>query len=768
MKNTAGLPFYRATGMFFYSVRKELIIMLAAFLLSSCAPADGLLPFSVCLSGIKVKPKQSVFLAVGSLLAALTREFSVFSLAVYCIPIMLYLFFVQFLRVKERFTLFWRSAALVICGVIGLLCCPKLLLYDIIMALLSIAAGCAVLPILDGALQAASLSRKKTALTRSEIICLFAMASAAVLSIPNKDLLGINTVQSAILLVAGLMAVSMPDGLATAFTGICAVMLAVKRESPEILITLIVCSVLAGGLKSMGRFSAVTGFLLGDLLMSVCFRQSGLILSLQTVLLGSAAVLLLNKRRLYDLKGLGGSIMVATASEKRLASRSIAHNAQKLKRNAAVFESLCNIFRESTVSKRQRRAELCAGAASRICSVCDQYDYCWKMRYSDTYSDFKELAGLITVAGSISPYDVSDEFKSRCKDWIGVLLDMNNANAAPEKSLPDQGNAIMARQCRSIADMLYSMAEDTGQAVFDHEAEERISDVLCRNGFIAKDVVCAQGDGLSITLALKGCNGDKPCLKFLPRLLKEATGIPLVLNSRNCNLPGGGCSCCFEPRPALKAVCHAACKVKDGQSVCGDSFSLLELPGGKYLAAISDGMGSGAEAARESENAMALLETVFMGQMEPNVAYQTVNELLQLRKKNSESFSTLDALVIDLFNGICSWGKIGAAPGYVMRSGRVQAVQGNSLPLGVVSKINPSISQRTVKAGDVLVLVSDGVYDALVDMHNDGISDFLPTVKDDDAKHIAAELVRQALKKRGGNAMDDMTAIAIRICLSAS
>ena len=160
---------------------------------------------------------------------------------------------------------------------------------------------------------------------------------------------------------------------------------------------------------------------------------------------------------------------------------------------------------------------------------------------------------------------------------------------------------------------------------------------------------------------------------------------------------------------------------------------------------------------------MALLETLCLGRMDVRQAYDTVNELLQLRKKSAESYSTMDACVLDLTQGICSWGKIGAVPGYLVRAGRVQAVSGNSLPLGIVSDPGPSITDRLIKDGDLLLLLSDGVYDALVNPCQDEIELILPRIYDKDVNIVAGELVKSALKKNGGHARDDMTVIAIRI-----
>ena len=347
-----------------------------------------------------------------------------------------------------------------------------------------------------------------------------------------------------------------------------------------------------------------------------------------------------------------------------------------------------------------------------------------------------------------------------------MLLDMNAQNALPgEQSHEQKGNMMMSRQCRSIADLLTDLVNQRNTVQYDFDAEERLSAVLCENGIGAKDIVCRCNKGglESVSLSLSACRGDKPCLNLLPELLKRAFNCDFACDERNCSLENGGCSCVFTPVPRLSARCHAACKIKNGQNVCGDSFSLMPLPGGKYLAALSDGMGSGSQAACESENAVALLETLCLGRMEVRQAYDTVNELLQLRRKSAEVFSTMDACILDLSRGICSWGKIGAVPGYLVRSGRVTTVTGSALPLGVLSDPEPSISDRVIKEGDLLVLLSDGIYDALTDSCQDGIALMLPELCRGDVSFIAGELVRRALAKSDGTARDDMTAIAIRI-----
>lgn len=766
MKKTGHIPRIYALRSLAALLARPVILTALGGLLGGCSPAESLYPFYLCVAGVNVGREGAVFLAAGSIIASLIREFSVFTFTAYCVPIVLYLAFTCLLRAKKQDKTWLRMAVLVLCGGVGLLLSYEARMYDIIMLILSIAGSCALVPILDSAANAILQAKKRKMLTKGELACIATLLCGAVISLPDTEVLGISPLVLVFLMVCGLLALAIPEGMSIAFAGMCAVIFLIKKMDTEMCVTLLVCVIMADLLRGLGRFSAVAGFLIANVLLSLAFRANGLIIPLQTVLLGGLPTLVLKKKQIYALKGIGGTMMISTSSEKLLATRCVAQTAEKLQSGAAVFQELGSIFKEGLPNKRARRKELCAGAASRVCSKCDGYDYCWKMRYSDTYSDFKELASMITVAGSLSPYDVNGDFKARCKDWIGVLLDMNNANAMPVKE-DNKGNAIMAKQCQSLANMLQALADDTKQACYDHDAEQRITSALMENGFLTRDVVCVINDGapVMVKIVMQSCKGDKPCTG-IAAILRRCLGIRFSLNAKQCSLPSRGCSMEFLPVPPLKALCHASCKIKDGQSVCGDSFSLLELPRGRYLAAISDGMGSGAEAASESENAVALLETLCLGQMDLRCAYDTVNQLLQLRQKNPESYSTMDACVLDLAGGYCSWGKIGAVPGYVMRSGRVQEISGGSLPMGILNNIDPSITDRVIKAGDVLLLVSDGVYDVMVDDCNDGIAETLCQMKESMPSDISAEIVRRAVKKCGGSARDDMTAIAIRIVAS--
>ena len=82
-------------------------------------------------------------------------------------------------------------------------------------------------------------------------------------------------------------------------------------------------------------------------------------------------------------------------------------------------------------------------------------------------------------------------------------------------------------------------------------------------------------------------------------------------------------------------------------------------------------------------------------------------------KGEADLFSTVDLCKIDLYNGKASFFKIGAAASFLKRDGEVKCFSAHSLPVGVGN--NPEIEQEemTLKNGDFVVMVTDGVLEYL-------------------------------------------------------
>ena len=197
-----------------------------------------------------------------------------------------------------------------------------------------------------------------------------------------------------------------------------------------------------------------------------------------------------------------------------------------------------------------------------------------------------------------------------------------------------------------------------------------------------------------------------------------------------------------------------------------DSLSQIELYTAGYQSRQGyqqfnkyDGAGSGKRAQAKSESALDLLEAFSDTGIKRNEMFKTMNRLL-LSKCNPEEYSTMDVTELDLDSGMLYWTKIGAVPGYILRQGKVEKVQSDALPIGIVTRINPTTTKKLLQKDDIIVLVSDGIYDGLCKGNDDAISLMLPVLNSSDPKIIAEKIMKKA--RSSGND-DDMTVMVLKI-----
>jgi stage II sporulation protein E len=205
----------------------------------------------------------------------------------------------------------------------------------------------------------------------------------------------------------------------------------------------------------------------------------------------------------------------------------------------------------------------------------------------------------------------------------------------------------------------------------------------------------------------------------------------------------------------------ARCKKSD-QEISGDSFSCMNLENGTSLLSISDGMGSGNEAYKESKMLMNLLEELIEAGFCEETAIRLIHSVL-MEHPEQQSFSTLDVSVVNLYTGLLRMVKIGGAATFIKHGNVVETIQSQTLPMGVTEQADISAVERKLTDGDLIIMMSDGVLE--------GLQDRLPfeaDVPEQMAQIIAAqgntnlkEMASALLKKAGGkeHARDDKTVL---------
>lgn len=154
----------------------------------------------------------------------------------------------------------------------------------------------------------------------------------------------------------------------------------------------------------------------------------------------------------------------------------------------------------------------------------------------------------------------------------------------------------------------------------------------------------------------------------------------------------------------------AAALPRPGLSVSGDSLRCRLLPGDRLALAVSDGMGSGGSAAVASASAVEHLLANLAAGLSAEAALRQTNEHL-LGDSAAERFATLELVIAHLRTGTGEWYAMGAPPGLLVHARGVREWGGGGLPAGILSGPEIRSGRTRLRAGDVLVLLSDGLLD---------------------------------------------------------
>ena len=175
---------------------------------------------------------------------------------------------------------------------------------------------------------------------------------------------------------------------------------------------------------------------------------------------------------------------------------------------------------------------------------------------------------------------------------------------------------------------------------------------------------------------------------------------------------------------------------------------------------LCDGMGTGRPAAVDGRMAAKLTAQLLRAGFAAESAARLVNVALNLKSADRESGATLDLLTVDLYTGRAGLFKAGAAPSFVVRGGTPYALEGNSLPMGVVDTLVGRSTAFSLDSGDWVVLVSDGV---LTDGSEWLLQQLQLCAKLDHTPDRAAETIADAAVRRAGDRQDDITVEVLQL-----
>ena len=213
-------------------------------------------------------------------------------------------------------------------------------------------------------------------------------------------------------------------------------------------------------------------------------------------------------------------------------------------------------------------------------------------------------------------------------------------------------------------------------------------------------------------------------------------------------------------QPLWQTECAAVSMPAEEGGVCGDTAVHALLGDGRHMLTLSDGMGHGETARQESEKTVRLLTLCLEAGYSREQALEAVNGMMLLTGR-SDRFATVDLTLTDLWSGVVTVDKLGAAAGWLVRGRELTEITGEGLPLGILEDVDSRCVCFRVKEGDQLLLMTDGVEEAFVE--RDALKDALLRAADaPDASAAAWSLMHSAEEGGAPGGEDDRTAAVIR------
>lgn len=219
----------------------------------------------------------------------------------------------------------------------------------------------------------------------------------------------------------------------------------------------------------------------------------------------------------------------------------------------------------------------------------------------------------------------------------------------------------------------------------------------------------------------------------------------------------------FQEEPSFHILTGFAKATKETEKISGDNYSFCETEQGKMAAILSDGMGSGEKASEESGKVIEMMERLMEAGFRKEAAVQIINGALAAGEQE-QNMSTLDICELNLYTGACEFLKIGAACTYIKREHLVDRLSARNLPLGVFQQIEPETISRQLQDGDYIIMLSDGVLDALEQgIGEEILPELIGKISHTNPGEIAKQILNYCIHQSKGKIRDDMTVLVIGI-----
>lgn len=506
----------------------------------------------------------------------------------------------------------------------------------------------------------------------------------------------------------------------------------------------------ADGISIIGGF--MTGALAAALLFSVLDK---LIFSADEAEQGDA-----------EAQTLASDESVCKVDSKVLTELQLDATEQKIKKLCETFSDMSQFFGE--LGERMKRPlagdikQICDNAFDACCTNCSNKGFCWEENYTDTISAVSTISAHVHKEGTISDENIPQNLKAVCERLSDITDEINhNCTLHTKQLMLCDKTEIFALDYEAISDLLAgNMSLDEGEYKCIEEASASLCDEVSRSGVGVRSATVYGDKRKKVVI-------EAPCKEVLENdkdeiISASERALGLELEEIDLGDIGDGTRLLLgEKRKISVEYALRSQRSESEESFCGDTVSVFKAGEEKFYSIISDGMGSGRDAALTSGICAMFLQKMLSAANRCDTSLRMLNGFLRNKGGGSmhECSATVDLMELDTVKGKASFYKSGAAPTYVFRDGSLFKLRSKTVPVGIIKELDAKKISFDVGAGDVIVMVSDGVTQGKDECP--WLFELLKkNVESEGLEHTADLILERAIRENGN---DDISIVVVRI-----
>lgn len=559
----------------------------------------------------------------------------------------------------------------------------------------------------------------------------------------------------------------------------------ITSSDPIMVASYAISGMIAGILNRFGKVGVIIGFCLGNVILA--YVSNGYTVELihfKEILIASIGLLALPKNIKINIEEFIGSSKFLPVSPERALNKS-KETAERLNNVSETIQEMAKTYKidkpEITIeNERKNNKEI---FINELLDNLNGYEE--NILYEDISnaegSIVNEIFEVLLDKQEIKREDLLEIF-AKCNSYI-IGFDDNKISEYLEENISqmlriinmsykiskssfvwqrklDENKKNIENQLQGVSKAISNIASNIEKNIKNEEKfvneKRQIVELLKQKDIEIQEISIQKEGRFLIEIYMKKTNNVdiETMQKILTDILKEK-----IVYNQEASI---GTRLNFLSDDKFVMAIGMAEKTKNDSNISGDSILTVRLKDGKYLVALSDGMGSGKEAKQSSAKALKMLENLLLSGFDKNTSMELINT--SLISQNDEIFATLDIAIVDLYKGNVEFIKSGACPTYIKNSKKVQIIKANSLPAGIINHDNLQLFDKDIEAGDIMVICSDGILDSNIEYKNKElwIKYLLEDIETNNTKKIADLILSESIDNNFGIAKDDMSVIACK------